>query len=547
MRSRLLHCVRFAGRHAAQQDPEVATLDEKRVPFYRGALNLGVALGGALLRPGSWVCLALIAAGVRATVAYTQQLAPVTVIVDGVPRHVRTRCASVGELLDDMGVDVGEQDQLVPGRDTPVQARMTIDVRYARPVTVVADGATETVYTHSDAVSDILDEAGITLTQGDRLSLDGRWLADPQDGGMASASLPPLVPVQGRALALQALSSRGGRSSLVPAAPARIEVQRARVVHLDDGGLEQTLRTTANTVGEVLVQAQTVVHVGDRVYPGFDAPVTAGLRIRVQRGTPVAVVLDGHTLRTRTHSHSVGQVLAELGVSLVGEDFVQPPLEAEVQEGVRIQVVRVARETVIEQEEVPFETEWIPDPSMEIDHRRVEDVGASGLIRRRYSVAYHDGNEVDRTLQEQWLAREPRSFKVAYGTQIVVRTLQTPDGPVEYWRRIRVFLTSYTANTCGKAPGDPGYGITRLGWKMRHGIIAVDPTVIRLRSSLYVPGYGQGIAGDTGGLIKGRHIDLGYEVYDSVWHYEWGYVYVLTPVPPAAQIHWILPDYPQER
>ena len=136
---------------------------------------------------------------------------------------------------------------------------------------------------------------------------------------------------------------------------------------------------------------------------------------------------------------------------------------------------------------------------------------------------------------------------IAYGTKVVVRTLETPDGPIEYWRRIRTFLTAYTAATCGKTRDHPEYGITRLGWTMRHGIIATDPRVIRLRTPLYVPGYGPGIAGDTGGLIVGRHIDLGYEENGLVWHYEWGYVYLRTPVPPASEIPYILPDYPRER
>jgi 3D (Asp-Asp-Asp) domain-containing protein len=82
---------------------------------------------------------------------------------------------------------------------------------------------------------------------------------------------------------------------------------------------------------------------------------------------------------------------------------------------------------------------------------------------------------------------------------------------------------------------------------MRHGIVAVDPRVIRLLSELYVPGYGRGTAADTGGMIKGRHIDLGYDVDNFVMHYRWGYVYVLTPVPSANRIRWILPDFPRER
>lgn len=51
-------------------------------------------------------------------------------------------------------------------------------------------------------------------------------------------------------------------------------------------------------------------------------------------------------------------------------------------------------------------------------------------------------------------------------------------------------------------------GRTASGRYTKHGIIAVDPRVIPLGSRMYVPGYGWGVAADTGGLIKGNKIDL---------------------------------------
>jgi len=134
---------------------------------------------------------------------------------------------------------------------------------------------------------------------------------------------------------------------------------------------------------------------------------------------------------------------------------------------------------------------------------------------------------------------------MAYGTKIVVRTLETPDGPIEYWRKIRAYTVSYRPASSGKDANHPRYGYTRLGWKLQKGVVAVDPTVIPLRTVLYVPGYGIARAGDTGGGVKGKLVDLGFSNHDyESWHW-WNDIYLLTPIPPASQIRWILPDYPR--
>ena len=51
-------------------------------------------------------------------------------------------------------------------------------------------------------------------------------------------------------------------------------------------------------------------------------------------------------------------------------------------------------------------------------------------------------------------------------------------------------------------------GKTASGLPVRKGVVAVDPELIPLGTSLFVPGYGRAIAADVGLAIKGRIIDL---------------------------------------
>jgi len=64
-----------------------------------------------------------------------------------------------------------------------------------------------------------------------------------------------------------------------------------------------------------------------------------------------------------------------------------------------------------------------------------------------------------------------------------------------------------------------GNGITAIGFRVKKGIVAVDPSVIPLGTKLYIPGYGEAIAADTGGWIKGNRIDLAFESLEDCYRY----------------------------
>ena len=51
-------------------------------------------------------------------------------------------------------------------------------------------------------------------------------------------------------------------------------------------------------------------------------------------------------------------------------------------------------------------------------------------------------------------------------------------------------------------------GKTATGLPTGPGIVAVDPSVIPLGTRMTIPGYGEGVAADVGGSVKGAHIDV---------------------------------------
>ncbi|MDI7275045.1 MAG: ubiquitin-like domain-containing protein, partial [Anaerolineae bacterium] len=314
-----------------------------------------------------------------------------------------------------------------------------------------------------------------------------------------------------------------------------------------DGEAHYTFLTVARTLGDALLENGITLYAADKIQPPLETVVHGGLRAAIDRSRPVTLLADGEVRQTRTRAETVSQLLAEEGIALGDLDYTRPNAADAIRPDMRVMVVRVREEEIVEEEPIPFEVQWQANAQLEIDHQQVEHWGAPGTLKRSLRVRYENGIEVSRTLAREWVEKPPQNRIISFGTKIVPRQLVTPEGTFTYWRKIRVLATAYTAATCGKSRSDPTYGITRVGWKARKGIVAVDPNVIPLFTEMYAPGYGRGTAADTGGMIKGLHIDLCYDEDNLVHWWKWIDVYLLGSPPPANKIRWILPDYPQER
>jgi 3D (Asp-Asp-Asp) domain-containing protein len=88
--------------------------------------------------------------------------------------------------------------------------------------------------------------------------------------------------------------------------------------------------------------------------------------------------------------------------------------------------------------------------------------------------------------------------------------------PQNYRRMLQMTATAY-----GPGPQDNGRwnDMTYVGGKVAKGVVAVDPRVIPLGSKLWVEGYGQAVAADTGSAIKGNRVDLAFNTRQEALDY----------------------------
>src|SRR5262249_2998734 len=85
----------------------------------------------------------------------------------------------------------------------------------------------------------------------------------------------------------------------------------------------------------------------------------------------------------------------------------------------------------------------------------------------------------------------------------------TPAPPTAGSRALTVAATGYAMG-----------GATATGLPVGWGTVAVDPSVIPLGTRLTIPGYGEGVAADTGSAVQGAAVDLWFPPEQQAW--AWG-------------------------
>ena len=156
------------------------------------------------------------------------------------------------------------------------------------------------------------------------------------------------------------------------------------------------------------------------------------------------------------------------------------------------------------------ETEPIPQEPVEIEQVSANEptaiaVGDNGTIKI----------SVDDELSQEFAKIVENSLAETIETPFEeISTVEEPKDVVETSRGLEEYSQVMGMEATAYLPTDGnGEGITAMGIPATYGIVAVDPNVIPLGSRVYIPGYGEALAADTGGAIYGYRIDLCMENY----------------------------------
>ncbi|MCW5878951.1 MAG: DUF348 domain-containing protein [Anaerolineales bacterium] len=454
--------------------------------------------------------LALATAVVVLLAGYASLTKTVTIVADGRVTTILTRALTVGAAVAEAGIHLAAEDSTNPHRLLPINDQLVIGVRRAARIQLTADGQTYAMRGSERSLDRLLAEWGLSPGPQDRILLVGQVL-DP-------AAELPVAPF------------------------LSLELRRAVSFSLQEDGVPRTLSSSASTLGEALSEHGIPLQAADQLQPAAETPLVAGLQAVLTRAQPLQVMVGDEVLALHTTATTVGEALAQVGLALQGLDYSQPATDEPLPSDGQIRIIRVHEEVALTQQIVPFETEWVENPEAELDSTTIIQLGQNGVSAARERIRYEDGEEVSRSQEDLRTLTEPQNQITGYGSKIVIHTEVVDGVEIEYYRKVTVFTTWYSACNLGLGTDVCGY-TTASGLPMRRGMIGTYRNWYNATkfATVYVPGYGPGTIADIGSYSDRSvpWIDLGFDEDEPhTWTARYVTLYFTTPVPSYVPPIW---------
>ncbi len=302
------------------------------------------------------------------------------------------------------------------------------------------------------------------------------------------------------------------------------ETQTKSVMFSINGAPAKKIETAAQNVGEFLKEQGIELGEKDHIKPVPANSIYNNLRIYYERFFEITLIVDGSPIRTYVSEKTVGEVISDYSkLTGITYECITPGLEnLQVFENTILEINSKTTKDFETTTPIPFETKTVENDKVDLGVEKTTVAGVNGEKKSVVRVYYVGGKEVSREVISEEVITEPVDEVIEIGTYVAPEPVPMgqPSSPLiappeNYKEKLTMSATAYTANyeCTGKSPGQKGFGITASGMQAQYGVVAVDPRVIPLGTRLYIEGYGEAIAGDTGGAIKGNKIDLYLNTY----------------------------------
>lgn len=313
----------------------------------------------------------------------------------------------------------------------------------------------------------------------------------------------------------------------------------SKSVVVDDNGDVVELKTMEDTVDDILKKYNIELGPHDEIEPSKDTKLEKNNKIKIKRATAALVMADNNIKTVYLTEGTVEDVLKKADVAIDDDDIVNYSLDTPISPGLFVVVNRIEKEIVTKKTTIPFKEVVKDNAKLEEGKKKVVQEGEEGEIEKKIMVVYKDGEEISRKLVEENTVKEAKNRIIEKGTMKKVVEKPTKTIMVASRGGSRSSnvsnknvsnKSSSNSNKNGGSKDKPSNkstaktftataythtgNNTATGVSPKQGMIAVDPSVIPLRTKVYIEFDGMEhlngyyTAMDTGGSIKGNKIDV---------------------------------------
>ncbi len=257
-----------------------------------------------------------------------------------------------------------------------------------KAIELSVDGKPRTLHTFADDVTELLADEGVAVGAHD-----------------------VVAPAPGTALA----------------SGDEVRVHYGRPVRITLDGERREVWTTAQTVEEALRQ------IGVRAEGAYLSLARSqkigrqGLTIDVRTERTVTIMADGRARTIRTNAATVGEAVAEAGITLRGEDAISVADASFPRDGQTVTVLRITGSREVREEPIPFDVRRTQDPSLFKGTEIVDQAGSPGLRRVTFAIRAVNGVKQKPRRVRTEVVREPRAQLVRVGSKPMPTSVQGAD------------------------------------------------------------------------------------------------------------------------
>jgi resuscitation-promoting factor RpfB len=204
----------------------------------------------------------------------------------------------------------------------------------------------------------------------------------------------------------------------------RINIYRAVPVTIVDGNQKTFTYSAAATPRSIALEAGITVYPEDNLTAqptdNFLTESSIGMRVVIDRATPVNLNLYGTPTVIRTHAKTVGDLITEKHIKLAKDDTLQPNSQTPLTANSQVFIEHHGTQIVTVEQDIPMPVQTIEDDTLSFGTSAVRQQGADGKMLITYQVQLQNGVEVSRTQIQQVVTLQPVPQIIARGKAVQI-------------------------------------------------------------------------------------------------------------------------------